>query len=340
MKILYAIQGTGNGHISRATDIIPELRKYGQVDILVSGIQSDMELPFPVRYKLYGMSFVFGKTGGVSIFRTIGKLNILRLVKDIYMVPVEEYDLIINDFEPVTAWACKLRKIACIGLSHQAAVLHKKAPSAQNKSWPGRAVLKYYAPCQQNFGFHFKNYGPNIFTPLIRSEVRQATISNNGHYTVYLPAYDDAALIRNLICFPEIQWIVFSKHNAEPFSEKNVSVRRIENDAFIKTMASGAGVLCGAGFEAPAEALYLGKKLMVIPMHAQYEQQCNAAALKDMGISVLPSLHKKHHAIIEHWIHYAAPKQIQFSDYTPAIIEKIIREYYHMTSEDRLINYT
>ena len=27
MKILYAIQGTGNGHISRARDIIPILKK-------------------------------------------------------------------------------------------------------------------------------------------------------------------------------------------------------------------------------------------------------------------------------------------------------------------------
>ena len=27
MKILYAIQGTGNGHISRARDIIPVLQK-------------------------------------------------------------------------------------------------------------------------------------------------------------------------------------------------------------------------------------------------------------------------------------------------------------------------
>ena len=37
MKILYAIQGTGNGHLSRAIDVIPALKKIGQVDVLVSG---------------------------------------------------------------------------------------------------------------------------------------------------------------------------------------------------------------------------------------------------------------------------------------------------------------
>ena len=39
MKILYAVQGTGNGHFSRAQDVIPLLKKKAQVDILVSGTQ-------------------------------------------------------------------------------------------------------------------------------------------------------------------------------------------------------------------------------------------------------------------------------------------------------------
>ena len=41
MKILYAIQGTGNGHLSRAHDILPELQKYGNVDIIISGTDSE-----------------------------------------------------------------------------------------------------------------------------------------------------------------------------------------------------------------------------------------------------------------------------------------------------------
>jgi UDP:flavonoid glycosyltransferase YjiC (YdhE family) len=32
MKILYAIQGTGNGHIARAFDVIPHLKRHGEVD--------------------------------------------------------------------------------------------------------------------------------------------------------------------------------------------------------------------------------------------------------------------------------------------------------------------
>lgn len=37
MKILYAFQGTGNGHLARAQEIIPILKKHALVDTLISG---------------------------------------------------------------------------------------------------------------------------------------------------------------------------------------------------------------------------------------------------------------------------------------------------------------
>ena len=83
MKILFAIQGTGNGHLSRARDVYPELAKYGEVDVLISGIQADVSVPFPVKYKLYGMSFIFGKRGGVDIIETAKRLKLFKLIKDI-----------------------------------------------------------------------------------------------------------------------------------------------------------------------------------------------------------------------------------------------------------------
>ena len=110
MKILYAIQGTGNGHLSRARDIIPELhKKKVNLDILVSGTQADVQIPFPSTYQLKGLSFIFGKKGGVDMWRTYLKTNSAKLQKEIKSLPISDYDLIINDFEPVSAWACKLK---------------------------------------------------------------------------------------------------------------------------------------------------------------------------------------------------------------------------------------
>jgi len=327
MKILFAIQGTGNGHLSRARDVYPELVKYGDVDVLISGIQADVKVPFPVKYQMYGMSFIFGKRGGVDIWDTTKKLKLFKLMKDIRSFPVTDYDLVINDFEPVSAWACKRHKIPCISVSHQAAVLHELAPKPRENDLFGKLILKHYAPTTAAYGFHFKSYGKNIFTPVIRNEIRALTPTDEGHYTVYLPAYDDETIVNNLSVFPEVKWEVFSKHNKQPFTKGSISVSPINNEAFIKSMASSTGVLCGAGFEGPAEAMYLGKKVLVIPMQKQYEQQCNAAGAATMGATVIKHLDKNYHSTIKWWLTDNTSSHVNYPDITANIIEQLIREH-------------
>lgn len=327
MKILFAIQGTGNGHLSRAKDVYPELAKYGDVDVLISGIQADVDFPYPVKYKFHGLSFLFGKQGGIDFVGTARKLKLFKLLKDIKSFPVENYDLVINDFEPISAWACKKKKKECISLSHQAAVLHKDAPKPPRSDFFGKLVLSRYAPVTAAYGFHFKAFADNIFTPVIRRQIREIVPSTNPHYTVYLPSYDDKQLVKNLSNFKDVRWEVFSKHNKEPFTEGNVKVMKIDNDAFIRSMAASSGVLCGAGFEGPAEAMYLGKKLMVIPMHAQYEQMCNAAGAQDMGATVIPELSKRFYTNITHWLNKGKPIKADYPDMTADIVDHIMKKH-------------
>ncbi len=335
MKILFAIQGTGNGHLSRARDIYPELAKYGEVDVLISGIQADVAVPFPVKYKMYGMSFIFGKKGGVDIWDTAKKLKLLKLIKDINELPVEKYDLVINDFEPVSAWACKRKGKPCISLSHQCAVLHPNAPKPAAADVMGKLVLERYAPVTDAYGFHFKAFGEQIYTPVIRQEIRDLTPTNNGHYTVYLPAYSDETIVKHLSHFSEVKWQVFSKHNKQPFVSGNVSVNKIDNEAFVASMASGAGVLCGAGFEGPAEAMYLGKKVLVIPMLTQYEQQCNAAGAAAMGATVIPTLAEASYPVIKDWLQNGKAIHVNYPDQTASIIAQIIKKYAPAISTSR-----
>ncbi len=327
MKILYAIQGTGNGHVARAREIVPLLKKNHQVDVLISGTQSEVELPFEVKYKYNGLCFVFGKKGGIDLVDTYKRGNMSVLFSEIDSLPVQAYDLVLNDFEPVSAWACYQKNKMCIGVSHQAAVLNKKAPQPKNFDPFGRAILKKYAPVKHQYGFHFKAYDNNIFTPVIRSQVRQLSPSRQGHYTVYLPAYSDERIIKVLSAFKEVKWQVFSKHSKKTYRQKGISVTPINNDDFIQSMAGSEGVLCGAGFETPAEALFLKKKLLVIPMKGQYEQQCNAAALKDLGVPVLKSLKKKHQEKIERWIKSNDIVPVDYADNTEQILNTIIENH-------------
>jgi uncharacterized protein (TIGR00661 family) len=325
MKILYAIQGTGNGHLSRARDIIPRLQKKGEVDLVISGCQSDMPLPYAVKYKLKGLSFVFGRKGGIDYIETFKKSNLKNLFYEIMDLPINQYDLIINDFEPVSAWACYIKNKQCIGLSHQLGVLNKNAPRPSKKDFIGDAFLRYYAPCTKKFGFHFLSYDKNIFTPVIREEVRSLPVSNSGHYTVYLPAYSDKAMIKVLSCFPEVEWQIFSKHAKAAYTLDHIHVKPIQNEGFLNSMASSEGVLCGAGFETPAEVLFLKKKLLVIPMKGQYEQQCNAAALEALGVPVLNKLKTKHISKIRTWLDNHEQVHLPLPDETNAVIDIVLR---------------
>ncbi len=231
-----------------------------------------------------------GKHGGVDLLSTYKKAKLKRFFKEVKSLPVKNYDLVINDFEPVSAWACRLNKKECIGLSHQAAVLNKKSPKPKESDTIGKSILKKYAPVTDKYGFHFKAYDNKIFTPVIRDEIRNADNLLLPHYTVYLPAYEDDKIIKVLNKIKEVEWEVFSKHTKKAYSKNNVHITPINNSEFIKSLVTATGVLCGAGFETPAESLFLKKKLMVIPMKGQYEQQCNAAALKEMGVPVLKKL--------------------------------------------------
>ncbi len=327
MRILYAIQGTGNGHVCRAKDIIPVLQQHGKVDILISGTQADIKLPFAVKYTCNGLGFVFGKKGGIDYVETYKRGNIKKLFHEINSLPVKEYDLVISDFEPVSSWACFMKNKPCIGLSHQNGVTNKRSPKPEKNDLVGKAVLNYYAPATHRYGFHFEPYDENIFTPVIRQEVRNLSTVNNGHYTVYLPAYGDKQIIRFLSCFPDVQWQVFSKHNSKEYDFDNICIYPVNNKKFLESIASAEGVLCGAGFETPAEVLYLRKKLMVIPMKGQYEQQCNAAALKKMGIPVLKNLKPKQFKKFHKWLQEEQECAVDFPDNTTDILARIIKKH-------------
>ena len=327
MKILYAIQGTGNGHLSRARDILPVLQSLGQVDILVSGTQADIALPYSVKYQMKGLGFIFGKKGGVDLRKTLLKNNLYRFLKEVSRIPITRYDLVINDFEPVSAWACYFRRKPCIALSHQCAVLSPNAPLPARKDRIGRFILQNYAPASQRYGFHFARFNQQTFTPVIRNQVRELVLANNGHYTVYLPAYSDEKIIKTLSLFPEVKWEVFSKHNKKGYICGNVVLSPINNEAFLKSMATSAGVLCGAGFETPSEALYLKKKLLVVPMENQYEQHCNAAALSLLGVRVLKNLNKKHCSTLKEWLVDDQVVEVDFPDTTKDIIHKLVSDF-------------
>ena len=325
MRLLYAIQGTGNGHIARAEDVVPVLREYGNLDIFVSGAQADIKPPFPVKYKSKGLSFYFGKSGGIDFVKTFRRNSSREVYDEIRKFPIDKYDLIINDFEPITAWAARKHKIPCVSLSHQSALLSGKSPQPKHFDPIGEWILKNYAPTDDYVGFHFARFDKSIYTPVIRKSIREAKVTKGEHYTVYLPAYDDRKLVPLLAKVAHVRWHIFSKHASKPYHIGPLSVYPVNNAEFVASMVSSRGILCGAGFETPAEALFLGKKLMVVPMKSQYEQHYNAAALRELGVPILKNVKKKRLPKIVEWIESKRNIVLDYPDKTTEAVEHSLR---------------
>ncbi|MFN8244246.1 MAG: glycosyltransferase family protein [Ferruginibacter sp.] len=347
MKVLYAIQATGNGHISRANEIIPLLEKKCELDVLVSGTEAALDTGFLVKYRRRGLSFVFGKKGGIDFLATLQKLNSKKFLDEIKSFPVQQYDLVINDFEPISAWAARMQEVPCVALSHQFAVLQKNAPRPAHFDPMAWLVLRHFAPCKTGVGFHFRAYDNHIHTPVIRKSIREAYVRNLGHYTVYLPAYSEKKLVKVFSRFEKVQWHIFSQHCKSSYGEGNCWIRPVNAFDFTGSFVSCEGIITGGGFETPAEALFMGKKLLSVPMKQQYEQQCNAAALASLGVPVIKSLKKKHHDKIAAWLDKTGAVKIDYPDQTEAILDKILLEHQprriragFARSAETMLNYT
>lgn len=325
MRILYGIQCTGNGHITRSINIINELRKHVTVDVVTSGSHSEVPVPFTVKYRLSGLSYYFGKNGSYDYWRTVKRNNIFRFLREVRMLPIQNYDLVISDFEPITSWAAMRKNVFCAHVSNQAALLNKNVPKPLIFNPLAKLMLQYFCPADKRYGLFYQKLNDQVFYPPIRDEIKNLQIDDHGFYLVYLPFYSDQLIVEELSKLNGVKWKVYSKHTQVEYVKGSIEVYPISAQ-FTKDMALATGVLCSAGFGTTAEALYLGKKLFVIPMRNQFEQQCNAYALSKLGVHSCKSLPKGLNSIASWVVDENAPK-VSIQDDVRSLTQQILTDY-------------
>jgi uncharacterized protein (TIGR00661 family) len=321
MKVLYALQRTGNGHTTRAQELLPIIKKYADVEILASGSQSQINLETHIDYSFSGISLFCNKNGSISYLKTIFKNNYISFLKHVFRFPIHKYDLIINDFEPITAWACRLRGGNIVSLSHQASLWFDETPKPDHNDSIANWVIKNYAPASQKIGFHFQSYHAQIFRPIIRHKIRALKPTVEAHYVVYLPAFSDQKLHQKLSTI-DAEWKIFSKHSDKEYHLDNCTFYPIDEPMFLKQLASCKGVLCNAGFELPSEALFLKKKLFAIPIQFQLEQEYNAKALELMNVDTSKKIEPE---LIKNWIKSDKFISVDYPDEAEEIIVQILK---------------
>jgi uncharacterized protein (TIGR00661 family) len=308
MKILYGIQLTGNGHISRSTIIINKLKSLGHhVDIITSGSGSNLLLP-NIKYKFNGLTLQYTR-GKINWIKTILKSKPISLIKDIRL-DISQYDLVISDFEPISAWSAKLSGVKSISICNQMSIV------INDSKWNiSKIFIKYFAKCDYLIGL---DYTPsdNIFQPICDIPLDKVGVDN--FYLVYLPYINNEDLLNIL---DGANFKIYTNQDIK--SKKNIEVKKINKDQFTLDLIRCKGVITNSGFSTTSEALILNKKLWSIPITGQYEQEINAQKLLEMGVYT-DKLNKDN---LFNWLHNSNFIRYRWSDPIDDIIKKIIHIY-------------
>lgn len=325
MKILYSVQATGNGHISRAMELLPHLQQYGDVDIFLSGANSTLQLDAPIKYRNAGLSLFYNCNGSLNYSKIFAQLSLARIRKAIRDLPVGNYDLILNDFDCITSMACAKQKITSVNFGHQASFMSAKTPRPARISKTGEWILGNYARATHYVGLHFDNYDDFILTPVIKNEIYYAEPQDGGYITVYLPSYCQPELLHHFGALKDHRFEIFSWQVSKPEVHDNITFLPVSKSRFNTSLIRCSAIICGAGFETPAEALHLNKKMMVMPIKGQYEQCCNAAALERLGVKSITGLGAGFTKTFNDWINARMHPPVKYSMPTALIVQQAMQ---------------
>ena len=318
MKILYGVQGTGNGHISRARVMSKALKQHNiDVDFLFSGRKQqhyfDMQC-FGDYQTRNGMTFIT-ENGRVNSVKT-AKYNLTTpILSEIKQLDLTGYDLVLNDFEPVSAWAAKQQNVPSIAISHQAA-LQYPVPK-QGNSWFNEFLLNHFAPVDIALGCHWHHFGFPILPPFV--EVWPNGGDHSHQILVYLPFEEPDRIAAFLAPFDQYHFSVY--HSTKPLKPlaEHIHWHGFNREGFKQHMAQCGGVIGNAGFELASEAMTLGKKLLVKPLQGQFEQSANVAALELLAAA--ESMQTLDPAVLKRWLKSPSPKPIAYPQVGDALVE-------------------
>ena len=324
MRILYGVQGTGNGHLSRARAMAAAFAERGvAVDYLFSGrprsgfFAMDCFGSFQWRR---GLTFV-NEHGRVSYLKTVLRNDYPAFLRDVRTLDPGAYDVVLSDFEPVTAWAGRLRGKTVVSLGHQPAFDHA-VPVAQ-RDLRTRLVMRLFAPGSVRVGMHWSSFGAPILPPLVDVEAGAAPPRRRrGKILVYLPFEDPATVQALLRPFLAHEFFVYAP-GSPCRDEDNLRLRPTSLDGFRRDLADCDGVISNAGFELASECLALGKRLLVKPQGRQMEQASNALALCQLGYAA--SMERLDARRIGDWLDSnAVPPRLHFPDVAGALADWLL----------------
>ncbi len=212
------------------------------------------------------------------------KLQTLRGVFDEFRP-----DVVITDFEPMTAYLADFNGIPLVTLDNQHRMRYMEIDYPEDleaEARMTRTIIRAMVPrpdvsLATTFFFgKVLNDRTFLFPPILREAVLEREPVTGEHIAVYLTSGFET-LLDELRDFSNEIFRVYGYDRSD--RDGNLHYRSFDPVGFLDDLASSKAVVATAGFTLISEALYLRKPYLALPMTRQFEQQVNGHALEKLG---------------------------------------------------------
>ena len=292
--LIYALNGGGRGHLSRALAISETLRRRGhEVIFCCGGAKAVLEkhgeiIEVPaLEQVIYNNRGSFAQTVRRNLKPFALGFDVPRLVD---ALQTYKPDLLISDFEPFATLAAELMRLPTVALNRQQVVTEARYAlpyKFRASAFLTRAAVRYLAPKNPE-RILLPTFSPlelkhpqraTPIAPIVRDSVKRQTPRQGEHLLVYYNHEDSAALLEVLAQIKHT-FVVYRSSPVTSPVPANVLLKHPSAGTFEEDLAACRGVLCTAGFNLISEALFLGKPLLVHPNRRFFEQTLNALLLE------------------------------------------------------------
>lgn len=339
-RILYGVTGEGLGHAMRSRVIAEHLRANGhQVKLVASGRACGyLERYFDDVEQIPGFALEYAR-GGIGRLRTVARIGrraraTIHDVIELYRRPISGFqpDVCITDFDSFSHVFGKLFDRPVISIDHQHVIDRFEHPphfaphlrftrAVVRAKLPGCAhyiVTSFYEPPLRRRA----RGSTTLVGPILRAEVLALTPTTGDHVLVYQTATRD--LVSPLHALPDQRFVVYGCGSGG--TQGNVTFRGFDETTFLSELASARAVICNGGYTLMAEALFLGKPVLSVPLRRHGEQQLNAAYLGALGLGRTAA--RPDHVVIRDFLaRLPAPRRIAAGNAIAlSTLDKLLKE--------------
>ena len=233
------------------------------------------------------------KTFTSNLARLSDGISKLRELRHVAFDP--KPDVVITDFEPMTAYLAHHYDLPLITLDNQHRMRYMEYPKPDHLARDAlvtETVIRAMVPrpdVSLVTTFYFgqtKNDRTFLYPPILRRAVLDLEPTTGDRVLVYFTQGFDSFL-EQLQTFKRERFIVYGsgrcRQTGESVEEGNAVFKPPSREGFLADLAAAKAVIATAGFTLMTESLHLAKPYLALPMDGQFEQELNALLLEQLG---------------------------------------------------------